>query len=71
MSCYNIGPQRILHTPGGGGGYCPIWAIQVCAAVKGMVFKQFILDKVYKSERLGLEYAIIFHETDQLVEDFI
>ena len=26
---------------GGGGGYCHIWAIQVCAAVKGMVFKQF------------------------------
>ena len=26
-----------------GGGYCHIWAIQVCAAVKGMVFKQFTL----------------------------
>ena len=25
------------------GGYCHIWAIQVCAAVKGMVFKQFTL----------------------------
>ena len=23
----------------GGAGYCHIWAIQVCAAVKGMVFK--------------------------------
>ena len=31
-------------TPGGGGGkYCHIWAIWVCAAVKGMVFKQFTL----------------------------
>ena len=31
-------------TPGGGeGGYCHIWAILVCAAVKGMVFKQFTL----------------------------
>ena len=30
--------------PGGGGGcYCHIWAIWVCAAVKGMVFKQFKL----------------------------
>ena len=28
---------------GGGGGYCHIWAIQACAAVKGMVFKQFTL----------------------------
>ena len=27
-----------------GGGYCHIWAIyRVCAAVKGMVFKQFTL----------------------------
>ena len=26
---------------------------------------------VYKSESLGLEYGIIFQETDQLVEDFI
>ena len=25
------------------GGYCHIWAIKVCAAVKGMVFKQFTL----------------------------
>ena len=29
--------------PRGGGGYCHIWAIWVCAAVKGMVFKQFTL----------------------------
>ena len=35
--------------------------------MKGMVFNQFILG----SERLGLEYGIIFQETDQLVEDFI
>ena len=26
-----------------GGGYCHIWAIWVCAAVKDMVFKQFTL----------------------------
>ena len=25
------------------GGYCHIWAILVCAAGKGMVFKQFTL----------------------------
>ena len=24
--------------------YCHIWAIKVCAAVKGMVFKQFTLE---------------------------
>ena len=29
--------------PRGGGGYCHIWGIWVCAAVKGMVFKQFTL----------------------------
>ena len=28
---------------GEGGGYCHMWAIYVCAAVKGMVFKQFTL----------------------------
>ena len=27
------------------GGYCHIWAIQVCAALKGMVFKQFTLGR--------------------------
>ena len=26
-----------------GGGYCHVWAIYVCAAVKGMVFKQLTL----------------------------
>ena len=33
------------YTPGGGGGgwYCQIWAIYVCAAVKGMVFNQCTL----------------------------
>ena len=46
--------------------------IGMCRPVKGMVFKQFTLAyRVYKSERLGLEEAIIFHETEQLVEDFI
>ena len=39
--------RRCTHvsnlTPGGGGGYYHIWAIEVCAAVKGMVFKQFTL----------------------------
>ena len=32
-----------VQSPGGGGGYFHIWAIQVCAAVKGIVFKQFTL----------------------------
>ena len=54
-------------------GYCHVWAIQVCAAVNGMVFKQFTLGQniiIYcKSESLGLEQGIIFQETDQLVED--
>ena len=40
----------VVSTGGGGGGgeggwmYCHIWAIKVCAAVKGMVFKQFTLE---------------------------
>ena len=33
----------VVSPPGGGGGYSHIWAIQVCAAVKGMVFKQVTL----------------------------
>ena len=40
-----VGPEKIrlgLYWPRGG-GYCHIWAIWVCAAVKGMVFKQFSL----------------------------
>ena len=37
-----------IGDPGGGGGYChiwaiEIWAIEVGAAVKGMVFKPFTL----------------------------
>ena len=46
---YSVDSFRLLScftdfsfTPGGG-GYCHIWAIWVCAAVKGMVFKQFTL----------------------------
>ena len=36
--------ERSILTPGGGKGeYCHIWDIQVCAAVKGMVFKQSTL----------------------------
>ena len=31
----------------GGGGYYHIWAIKVCAAVKGMVFKRFTLRFAY------------------------
>ena len=27
--------------PPGGGGYCHVWALLLCAAVRGMVFKQF------------------------------
>ena len=37
--CLNFG--EILYTVwGGGGGYCHIWAINVCAGGKGMVFTQ-------------------------------
>ena len=34
LRCHGLSPR---------GGYCHIWAIWVCAAVKGMVFKQFTL----------------------------
>ena len=33
----------LVPLPRKGGGYCHIWAIWVCATVKGMVFKQFTL----------------------------
>ena len=36
---------------GGGGTACHIWAIWLCAAVKSILLR----DRVYKSERLGLE----------------
>ena len=40
----NLAVHRPLKVPeGGGGGYCHIWALWVCAAEKGMVFKQFAL----------------------------
>ena len=41
----NVPPllRQKKKSPGGGGGYCHIWAIWACAAVKGMVFKQFTL----------------------------
>ena len=32
-----------IPTGSRGGGYCRIWAMEVCAAVKGMVFKKFAL----------------------------
>ena len=34
--------KMYVGKPGGGGGYCHISAIQVCAAVKDMVFKQLL-----------------------------
>ena len=68
---YGMPLTRIPKLTPGGGGYYHIWAIQVCAAVKGMVFKHFTLEQGYKSEHFGLEKGIIFQETDQLVEDFI
>ena len=34
---------HVIFAIAGGGGYCDIWAVLVCAAVKGMVFKQFTL----------------------------
>ena len=39
----SFGPDGLISVGGGGVGYCHIWAIQVCAAVKAMVFKQFTL----------------------------
>ena len=42
MSWLAHAPNRKIPA-GRGGGYCHIWVIQVRAAVKGMVFKQFTL----------------------------
>ena len=43
--------------------YVPLWRVWFSSSL--------LQDRVYKSERLGLEQGIIFQETDQLVEDFI
>ena len=40
---FHYSKTRKKNRPPGGGEYCHIWAIKVCAAVKGMVFKQFTL----------------------------
>ena len=37
-SIYNTIP---VSSPRGVGGYCHVWALLLCAAVRGMVFKQF------------------------------
>ena len=42
----------------------------VCAAVKGNGFQGVCSGIEYITECLGLEYGIIFHQTDQLVEEF-
>ena len=55
----------------GGGGtaicgpytYVPLWRVWFSSSL--------LWDRLYKSERLGLEEGIIFQETDELVEDFI
>ena len=51
----NTLPDPVSLNPGRGGG---------------MVFKQFTLGRVDKSECLGIELGIIFQKTDQLVKDF-
>ena len=43
--------------------YVPLWRVWFSSSL--------LWDRVYKSERLGLEEGIIFQETDELVEDFI
>ena len=63
--------DNLMVYPGGGGGtaiyglyrYMPLWRVWFSSSL--------LRDRVYKSESLGLEYGIIFQETDQLVEDFI
>ena len=39
----SIEKQCFPNSPGGGGDTAIIWALQVWAAMKGMVFKQFTL----------------------------
>ena len=63
--------SRLGYTWGGGGGtalygpyrYVPLWRVWFS--------RSLLWDRVYKSERLGLEEGIVFQETDQLVEDFM
>ena len=54
-----------------GRGQCPIWAIQVWAAVKGMVFKPFSLGWDISDQRVWVQNRVSFsQETDQLFKDF-
>ena len=62
------GPFRLGRFPGstatyGLYKYVPLWRVWFSSSL--------LWDSVYKSESLGLEWGIIFQETDQLVEDFI
>ena len=41
LCLFPLGPEYLGGV--GGGGHYRIWAIQGCAALKGMVFKQFTL----------------------------
>ena len=43
--------------------------IQVCATVKGMVFKELCLGQGEEIRELRISIGVIFHKTDHLVED--
>ena len=56
--------------PGRGGVLPYVGHIGMCRS-EGYGFQAVYSSIGYiKSERLGLEWAIIFHETDHLIEDF-
>ena len=50
--CYPVGVEC--------GRYCHIWAIQECAAVRGMVFKQFTLGIGYINQRVWVQNRVSF-----------
>ena len=64
----------MIHGGGGGrgeGGGTAIYGLYRFRCEEYGFQAVYPWDRVYKSECLGLEYVIIFQETDQLVEDFI
>ena len=56
-------PKHLCHPGEGGGGHSLIYAIQICATPKGMVFATFPSENGYRLAHFGLEIGMVFEET--------